>query len=126
MEVEIAAADTTPTSTAFDDPLTWINFGVLGILVFLLLTGWLWSKPSVERIDAENKRLVVERDNAIAKQDAVTTMVQDKLLPLISDMLAAGKSLPTFVEIQRLQQIILDLDRHLQRGEDRGPERRSG
>lgn len=41
------------------DPLNFIQYGILGIILFMLLTGWLWAKPAVddmrERHEADRK-----------------------------------------------------------------------
>jgi hypothetical protein len=39
------------------DPVEWVQYGVLGLVVFGLLTGWLWARPAVDRIIRENDAL---------------------------------------------------------------------
>lgn len=113
-----------PTTTSgFDDPLTWINFGVLGLMVMALLTGWIWAKPAVERIIEENKRLVLERDQALAQVNKMAEAYQEKFLPIVGEFVATIKTAtPALQDIQKFA----DETKAILRGEDRGPERRSG
>lgn len=48
----------TPVSSA-DPLLNLIQWGVLGIVLILLLTGWLWAKPAVDDL---RKRHAEERE----------------------------------------------------------------
>ncbi len=50
--------DAVPTT----DPSSFIQWGVLGVVLFMLLTGWLWAKPAVDDLrkrlaDAEERIL---------------------------------------------------------------------
>jgi hypothetical protein len=44
------------------DPLDLIQFGVLGAMLLLVIFGWLWSKPSVDRILEDKRRVEAQRD----------------------------------------------------------------
>jgi hypothetical protein len=88
----------------FADPLTWINFGALGLILLGLLTGWLWTKPSVDKLTAEKDRAVAERERADAQRDAMAQVLQDKLLPVVGDFVSTTRALlPILQEIQQLQ-----------------------
>lgn len=54
----LIAQETAPGS----DPLEWLNYGAIGVLVVLILTGYLWAKPAVDQIRADNERLRKERE----------------------------------------------------------------
>lgn len=46
------------------DPLSFLQYGILGLILILLLTGWLWAKPAVEELQkrhAEERKLWEER-----------------------------------------------------------------
>lgn len=112
-------------SVAFDSPLTWINFGVLGLLVFGLLTGWIWAKPSADRMTEERDRILDERDRALAQRDAMAEVLQERLLPVVSEFITTTKALlPILQGVQRLQQIVPALQDFVDKadsgGEDRG------
>lgn len=51
------AQQTSPST----DPVEWLQYGVLGLVLIAILTGWLWAKPAVDRILAANDRLRDER-----------------------------------------------------------------
>lgn len=56
----VVLAETVPTT----DPLSWLQYGVLGAVLFLIVTGYLWAKPSVDELKrnhAEDKRMWEER-----------------------------------------------------------------
>lgn len=108
----LAAAVTTDTATTggggdFTDPVTWINFGVLGLLVLGLLTGFIWGKPAVERLIADKDRAIAERDKANEQRDAMAMVLQERLLPVVSEFIVTTKAfLPVLQEIGRLQQVV--------------------
>lgn len=123
----IALADPSPT-----DITTWLNFGVLGLVVLSLITGWLWTKPSVDRLVQEKERAIVERQKAEAQRDAMAQVLQDRLVPLVGDFITTTQALlPILTELQRLQQMIPVLQQFIQQsgGDHRGntptPRRRS-
>lgn len=70
------------------DPTALIQFGILGIIVALILFGWLWAKPSVDRIIRDKERAEEQRDQMIdiyQKQVIpVLNDVQDKLIPMLT------------------------------------------
>lgn len=100
----LAAGD--PGST-LSDVTTWVNFGVLGLVVLSLLTGWLWAKPSVDKLQAEKDRAVKDRERADAQRDAMATVLQDKLLPVISEFVSTTRAImPVLQQLQQLQVMI--------------------
>lgn len=101
-----AAAVSDPAST-FSDPMTWVNFGVLGLVVLGLLTGWLWTKPASERLVAERDRILEERDKALVQRDAMADVLQERLLPVVSEFITTTRALlPVLQEVQRLQHMV--------------------
>lgn len=106
----------TPLASA--DPLgdiaAYVNFGVLGLVVLSLLTGWLWTKPSVDRLEKERDRAIAEREKAEAQRDAMAQVLQDRLLPVVGDFINTTKSLlPILQQLQQLQQMIPILQQFL-------------
>lgn len=108
-----------PFATA--DPLgdigTYVNFGVLGLVVLSLLTGWLWTKPSVDRLEKERDRAIAEREKAEAQRDAMAQVLQERLLPVVGDFINTTRSLlPILQQLQQLQQMIPILQQFLAAG----------
>lgn len=99
-----SAAGDTPALT---DVTTWVNFGVLGLVVVGLLTGWVWTKPSVDKLLEERDRALEERKKADAQRDAMATVLQDKLLPVVGDFITTTRALmPVLQQFQQMQQMI--------------------
>lgn len=104
------------------DPTTYLNFGVLGLVVVSLITGWLWTRPSVDRLNEEKQRAIAEKDKAEAQRDAMAQVLQEKLLPVVGDFISTTKALmPVLQEIQQLQQMIPILQELARTGEQREP-----
>jgi hypothetical protein len=100
------------------DPVTFLNFGVLGLVVAGLITGWLWTKPAVDRLVAEKDRAIAEREKADAQRDAMAQVLQEKLLPVVGDFIATTHALlPILQQIQQLQQMIPILQELVRSGE---------
>lgn len=124
------------SGTDFGDVTSFVNFGVLGLVVLCLVTGWLWTKPSVDRLEKERDRAIAEREKAEAQRDAMAQVLQERLLPVVGDFITTTKSLlPILQQLQQLQQMIPILQQFLQQGGDRrnesppppeGRRRRSG
>lgn len=90
----------------FDDPLTWINFGVLGLVIVGAILGFIWFKPSVEKVLEERDRLVAEKEKLAEQRDAMATVLQERLLPVVGDFISTTRALlPILQEIQQLQQL---------------------
>lgn len=107
------------TSTDLGDITSWVNFGVLGLVVLSLITGWLWTKPSVDRLEKERDRAIAEREKAEAQRDAMAQVLQERLLPVVGDFITTTKSLlPILQQLQQLQQMIPILQQFLLQGGD--------
>jgi hypothetical protein len=111
----------------FADPVTWINFGALGLVLLGLITGWLWTKPSVDRLTAEKDRAVREREKADAQRDAMAQVLQDRLLPVVGDFITTTRALlPVLQDIQQLHQMMPVLEDLVRQGDSHdGPTRPS-
>lgn len=104
------------------DPTAYVNFGVLGLVVVSLITGWLWTRPSVDRLNEEKQRAIADKDKAEAQRDAMAQVLQDRLLPVVGDFITTTKALmPILQEIQQLQQMIPLLHEMARTGDNREP-----
>lgn len=107
-------------SSDLGDITSYVNFGVLGLVVLSLITGWLWTKPSVDRLEQERDRAIAEREKAEAQRDAMAQVLQERLLPVVGDFITTTRSLlPILQQLQQLQQMIPILQQFLQQGGDR-------
>jgi hypothetical protein len=75
------------------DPLGWVNYGVMGLLIVGLVTGLFWVKPSVDNIKAERDRALAERDKADEQRDAMAFTFQKELLPVLTKFLTTTEAL---------------------------------
>lgn len=112
----VSAAGDTPALT---DVTTWVNFGVLGLVVVGLLTGWFWTKPSVDKLLEERDRALREREKSDAQRDAMAQVLQEKLLPVVGDFITTTRALlPVLQQFQQLQQMIPILQELIRASED--------
>ncbi len=80
--------------TEVTNPAAFIQWGVLGLVLIMLLTGWLWAKPSVEEMrtrQAEERKLWQESilpalDRWSSKMDTLSTKLDDNN-KLLSELL---------------------------------------
>lgn len=79
----------------------YLNYGVLGLLVLGIVTGWLWAKPSVDRLLAERDRLIAEKEKAEQQRDAAINIAQERIVPLLTTFVSTTQTL-----IPLLQEII--------------------
>lgn len=71
-------------SQSLFDPTSYIlNYGLLGVVMVMLITGLLWVKPSVDRIEQEKNRAVQEKDKAQAQRDEALEVAQEKIIPIL-------------------------------------------
>jgi hypothetical protein len=108
------------TGTDLGDITSYVNFGVLGLVVLSLVTGWMWTKPSVDRLEQERDRALAERDKAEAQRDAMAQVLNEKLLPVVGDFISTTRTLlPILQQLQQLQQMVPILQQLAQQGGDR-------
>lgn len=99
---------------SFDSPLAWINFGVLGLLVLGFITGWIWTKVSVDKIIEERDRCLRERDRAFAERDEMAKIVHKEVLPLVGEFVTATNTfVPAIQQFPQLLSILLRLQAFL-------------
>lgn len=63
---------------AAESPVDLVQFGVLGVIVTLILFGWLWAKPAVDR-------LAKDKERAEAQRDALIDVYQREVIPALRD-----------------------------------------
>lgn len=83
----------------------YLNYGVLGLVLVAIVSGWLWAKPSVDRLIAERDRLIEEKQRAEQQRDAAISIAADKIVPLLTTFVTTTTTL-----IPLLQQIIRESD----------------
>lgn len=103
--VPVALGDATPS---FDYLL---NFGVLGLVMLALLTGFLWPKPSVDRV-------LKDKEIAEAQRDAMLQVYEQRVIPLLSEV--QSKMIPALADmagkISDLERVVDRLSDDVRRG----------
>lgn len=84
----LLAAETTQ-----GDPLGWINYGVMGLLILGLVSGIFWVKPAVDRLKEEVVSRTAERDKAFAQRDEMAETFRKELLPALIKFLTVSEAL---------------------------------
>jgi hypothetical protein len=86
-------ASDVPSGATSGDPIGWINYGVMGLIILGLITGLFWVKPSVDNLKAERDRALVERDKATGQRDEMASTFQKELLPTLTKFLTTTEAL---------------------------------
>ncbi len=115
--------------SSLSDAITpWLNLGVTGLVIVSLLTGLLWTRPSVEKLQAEKDRAVAEKEKAEAQRDAMAGVLQEKFLPVLSEFVSTTRTLLPILQqlnaLQALAPILRELEQEVHRNRDREPGRR--
>lgn len=60
------------------DIVAFVQYGVLGLVVLGFIAGWIWPKPSVDRLLRDNARLENQVDELtrIYQSEVIPTMVR--------------------------------------------------
>lgn len=77
-----------------DPIITFVQFGVLGLVLLAILFGWLWARPAVEQLLEDKKRAEEQRDEAVS-------IAQERIVPLLTEFTSTTQAL-----IPILQQLI--------------------
>lgn len=89
------------------DPTVFANFGVLGVLIIAAIMGWIWFKPSIDKLTEEKDHAIADRDKAMEQRDVMAAVLQEKLLPVVGDFITTTRTLlPILQQLQQLQQMI--------------------
>jgi hypothetical protein len=75
--LKITALVNVDSNAATFNPLDYLQYGALGLVIVALLTGYLWTKPSVERLVEDKKRAEEQRD-------AIFKTFQEQVIPLMA------------------------------------------
>lgn len=87
-----------------NDPTALIQFGVLGVILMLILFGFLWAKPSVDRI-------LVDKDRAEKQRDELIDLYHQQIVPLLVE--TKDKTLPLMTELSHTMVEVRDELRQL-------------
>ena len=82
-----------------------VQYGVLGVILILVLLGYLWAKPSVDR-------LIKDKERAEEQRDALLDTYQTKVIPVLTEVQlnmipGLAKVADSLVEVQRTADQIL-------------------
>lgn len=86
----IAASDTSI--------LDWTQFGVLGFVVAGFLTGWLWAKPAVERLQHDLDQALADLREVRREQRELEASQREIVIPAITRFVEIGERLQERLE----------------------------
>lgn len=116
----IASASTASTLSGSDIVqviLSAVNLGVLGIVFWLFIQGHLHTDSEVDRLGAENARLVEEKHAAEQQRDEAMKLAQSQIVPLLSSFVGTTSALlPLLQDLVAMRE---DLRRNTRRPGDR-------
>lgn len=82
------------SSPSIFDPISqWANFGVLGLFILAAIFGYIWFKPSVDRLKSEAEQANQRAEKAEEQRDHSTQIAQEKILPLLSEFVTTTSAL---------------------------------
>lgn len=82
------------------DPTDLIQFGVVGVILMLILFGFLWAKPAVDR-------LIADKERAEAQRDALVETYQKEIIPVLG--LAARGTEKAVTVIEETRPILVEV-----------------
>lgn len=74
------------TSSGTDLVSLFLQYGIPGLVIAALLLGWLWAKPSVER-------LILDKQRAEDQRDELLKVYEEKILPALNDSIVITRDL---------------------------------
>lgn len=84
-----------------------LNYGALGVIVVLFVSGLIVPKPTLDRV-------VTERDKAEGQRDSLLTDVMEKVAPALERAAEAAKQREHFET--DIREVLVDVRRILERG----------
>lgn len=114
------------------DPSFWINLGVAGVFLLAFAAGRVLPQSAVEKserlshialekVERERDRVLAERDHAAAQRDAMAEVLQERLLPVVSEFIVTTKALlPVLQEVQQLQHMLPALREFIRKANEAG------
>lgn len=92
------ADDVSPTNPGPAATVGWLNYGILGLLVFGAILGYVWFKPGVQSLRDERDRAIADRDKAQAQTDAMAESWRTEFLPVLQKLLITSELLLKLAE----------------------------
>lgn len=82
------------------DPLTLVQWGPLGVTLALIIFGFLWAKPAVDR-------LLVDKERAEAQRDSLISTYEKEIIPALRDYNTTAQTmLETVPDCRRVEAIL--------------------
>lgn len=73
------------------NPVDFVQYGVLGLIIIALISGWLWAKPAVERVLTDKERAEQQRDDLLQ-------VYEEKVMPALMESTTAIAALRPVME----------------------------
>ena len=81
------------------DPTGMIQFGVLGVIVFLMIFGYLWAKPAVDQLKKDKERAEANQEKAEKERNELIELYQTTVIPALAEINKVV--IPAIVQIQK-------------------------
>lgn len=92
---------------AQNDPTDLVQFGVLGVVLLLVLLGWLWAKPSVDQLKADKARVEAQRDALVeAYQTEIIPILRDAALGTAKAVEVAQTCVPLLTRVEAKMELL--------------------
>ena len=78
-----------------DDPLSLLQWGVLGLVLLMLLTGWLYAKPAIDDLKARYEQ---DREMWEKRLLPLIEKLYRELESLVNEQIEVNKNLARFLE----------------------------
>lgn len=110
------------TAQAAGSPLDFATYGIAGLVIVALLLGWMWPKPSIDRLVKDHERELADlrrdHDRVVGQRDALFRMTEDKVIPALTQSNAITSALQPVLEdvVRALEEVRLAAEP--QRGRD--------
>lgn len=73
------------SNTGVDPFITLAQYGILGLLIILTATGYIWWKPSVDRLFSQLAKAEEKLEKVEAKLDAKQEIYETVVLPTLKE-----------------------------------------
>lgn len=78
--------------------IEWGQWGMAGVIIFGFVSGWLWAKPAVERLQHDLDRALADLREVRAEQREIEISNREIVIPAITRFIEIGERLQERLE----------------------------